>query len=70
MKTETQELLTNMRMLSVLARIKNQIKEKMDFTNPCIACSEWDYCTMQGKNQAYEDVLFIIDEEIKSMTKD
>lgn len=64
MTIETQEILTNARVLTVLCRIKNQIKDRMDFANPCISCSEFEYCKQQGSLEAYEDTLSLIDEEI------
>lgn len=70
MTTETQEILTNARVLTVLARIKNQIKERMDFANPCISCDEYTYCEKRGASMAFEETLELIDEEIKLMIKE
>ena len=70
MTTETQELLTNMRVLSVLAKIKNEIKDRMDFANPCISCDEYTYCEKRGASMAFEETLEIIDGQIKELTKD
>ena len=70
MTIETQELLTNARVLSVLARIKNEIKERMDFAQPCIACDEYQYSELRGSLLAFKETLDIIDEQIKELIKD
>ena len=70
MTTETQELLTNMRVLSVLAKIKNEIKDRMDFSNPCIACDEYKFLELRSSGMAFEECLEIIDGQIKELTKD
>lgn len=70
MTTETQELLTNMKVLSVLAKIKNEIKDRMDFSNPCIACDEYKFLELRASGMAFEECLEIIDGQIKELTKD
>jgi len=70
MTIETQEILTNARVLSVLARIKNEIKEKIDFAQPCIGCDEYQYSELRGSLLAFKEALDIIDEQIKELMKD
>lgn len=70
MTIETQEILTNARVLSVLAKIKNQIKDRIDFAQPCIGCDEYQYSELRGSLLAFKETLDIIDEQIKELIKD
>lgn len=68
--TESYETLSKMKVLGVLAKIKNQIKDRIDFAQPCIGCDEYQYSELRGSLLAFKEALDIIDEQIKELIKD
>jgi hypothetical protein len=67
MIAESKETLHNMKIIGILGRLKNEIGERMNFSNPCSACTEYEYSERSGAEKAFEECILLINDEIEKL---
>ena len=61
----TKEILYNMKTLRVLGELKREIEERMSFSNPCAACTDYEYSEQTGALKAFEECQELLNEQIQ-----